>query len=142
MAANGNHPLHGLRLTKTIANDKLPAFINRCFPQSEQHISESPKYRIKSAYWEGCNIRCQRVLFFTRIHHKTVVTVKVSHCLFKTRVTDGEDDTARDEGREEGESLKAHKTAEIMIQSGEDDRKIALYTGLSVEEIQRLRRKK
>jgi predicted transposase/invertase (TIGR01784 family) len=49
-------------------------------------------------------------------------------------------DTAREEGREEGVLKKAYKTAEIMIQSGESDEKIMLYTGLSQRQVNEYRK--
>ncbi|HEX2958145.1 MAG TPA: Rpn family recombination-promoting nuclease/putative transposase [Chitinispirillaceae bacterium] len=54
-------------------------------------------------------------------------------------------DTAREEGREEGEvtggERKALKTAEIMMRNGQSDEKMVLYTGLTMEQVQELRRR-
>ncbi len=47
-------------------------------------------------------------------------------------------DTAREEGREEGEKKKALEIAEAMFGEGESAAKISKYTGLSAEEIGRI----
>ncbi len=43
---------------------------------------------------------------------------------------------ARQEGRAEGETSKAEQVALAMREAGEPAEKIALYTGLSIEQIQ------
>ena len=45
-----------------------------------------------------------------------------------------------EEGREEGEAKKAAATARAMLTDGLDIERIARYTGLSVEEVERLRK--
>ncbi len=45
-----------------------------------------------------------------------------------------------EEGREEGEAKKAEATARAMLTDGLDIERIARYTGLSVEEVERLRK--
>jgi predicted transposase YdaD len=45
------------------------------------------------------------------------------------------------EGKSEGEAAKAEAIAIIMIGNNEDDEKIRLYTGLSIETIREIRRR-
>jgi predicted transposase/invertase (TIGR01784 family) len=49
-------------------------------------------------------------------------------------------DTARKEGKVEGEHQKASSIAEIMLKNGETDEKTAAYTGLAIHEISELRK--
>jgi predicted transposase/invertase (TIGR01784 family) len=49
-------------------------------------------------------------------------------------------DTAREDGKFEGASDKAIMVAETMQKNGQTDEKIALYTGLSLQEVKTLRK--